>query len=68
MKTSDVAAKDDRAEAVPLRLVQKPSPVGQLVGELREHRLDRRRESSSAVGAGSDAGCGVVMDLIFLTI
>ena len=23
---------------------RKPSPVGQLVGELREHRLDRRRQ------------------------
>ena len=38
------AAKDDRAKAVPLRLVEKAVAGGQLVGELREHRLDRRRD------------------------
>ena len=38
-----LAAKDDRAEAVPLRLEQEAVARGELVGELREHRLDRRR-------------------------
>ena len=38
------AAKDDRAKAVPLRLVQERWPRRQLVGQLREHRLDRRRD------------------------
>ena len=36
-------AKDDRPEAVPLRLEQEAGLGGQGVGDLREHRLDRRR-------------------------
>jgi 5'-3' exonuclease len=35
-------AKDDRAEAVPLRFVQKLVTLGQVGRQLREHRLDRR--------------------------
>ena len=36
------AAEHDRAEAVPLRLVQEIAGLGKRLGELREHRLDRR--------------------------
>ena len=38
------AAEDQSAEAVPFRLEQVVVPVRQLLGELREHRLDRRRD------------------------
>ena len=48
------AAKDDRAEAVPLRLVQEAVAGGKLVGELREHRLDRRREDEGHHQAQGD--------------
>ncbi len=43
------AAKDDRAKPVPFGLVQK-RPRGELLCELREHRLDRRRD-------GKDCAC-----------
>ena len=36
------AAKDDRAEAVPLRLVQEAVAGRQRLGQLGQHRLDRR--------------------------
>src|SRR5205085_12244252 len=36
------AAKSERAKAVPLRLVKVFALRRQLVGKLREHRLDRR--------------------------
>jgi hypothetical protein len=38
------AAKYDRAKSIPLRLVQESSGNGELLGELREHRLDRGRD------------------------
>ena len=38
------AAKDDGAKSVPLGLKQERSGGGKLIGELREHRLDRRRD------------------------
>src|SRR2546430_2746398 len=37
-------AEDDRPEAVPLRLEQPAIALGQRIGCLREHRLDRRFE------------------------
>ena len=44
------AAKHDRAKAVPLRLVEERAGR-QIVGELREHRLDRRLDRKAH-------GCG----------
>ena len=38
------AAKDDRPEPVPFRLVEKGVAGGELCGELGEHRLDWRRD------------------------
>ena len=38
------AAKDDGAKPVPLGLVEPALALGKLVGELREHGLDRRRD------------------------
>ena len=38
------AAEDDGAKAVPLRFVEEAAALGQFVGKLREHRLDRRRQ------------------------
>src|SRR5690606_2312644 len=51
------AAKDQRAKAVPLRLVEECAGGRQRVGQLREHRLDRRseREAARAAGAGGAA-------------
>jgi hypothetical protein len=40
------ATERDGAKAVPLRLVQKGT-LGQRVGQLREHRLDRRRDGEA---------------------
>src|SRR4051812_17634288 len=40
--------KDERAKAVPLRLVELPSSFGDLRGELREHRCDGRIERRHA--------------------
>ena len=37
-------AEHDGAKAIPLRLVQKVLAARQGLGELREHRLDRRRD------------------------
>ena len=68
MKTSDGAAKDDRAKAVPLGLEQKLVAGGKLVGELREHRLDRRRDRGSLPYApdwfyhGRDRGVADILD------
>ncbi len=44
-----IAAKDDRAKAVPLRLVQKPAARRKRVGQLGEHRLDRRRNGEDGL-------------------
>src|ERR1051325_4585738 len=38
------AAKDDRAKAVPLRLEEEITAAWNLLGHLREHRLDGRRD------------------------
>ena len=39
-----LAAKDDRPEAVPFGLVEEAAAGWQRLGELREHRLDWRRD------------------------
>src|SRR5262245_20982047 len=44
------AAKDERAETVPRRLVQPSLPLRQLVRELCQHGLDRRGDR----GVGND--------------
>ena len=49
-----VAAEDDGAEAVPLRLEQEVARVGQRLGQLGQHRLDRRRDGGA--GEAGDAG------------
>ena len=46
------AAKDDGAEPVPLRLVQECIVGRQHVGELGEHRLDRRRDGKRGIRHG----------------
>jgi len=38
------AAKDDGAKSVPFRLEEKCPGDRQIVGQLGEHRLDRRRD------------------------
>ena len=48
------AAKDDRAKAVPLRLVQERSARRQRVGQLCEHRLDRRHDGNARPGIHDD--------------
>ena len=47
------AAKDDGAESVPLRLEEHGAGGGQRVGQLGEHRLDRRRDREGGAGAFS---------------
>ena len=42
------AAKHDGAEAVPLRLVEERAAGRELVGQLRQHRLDRRLDAEAA--------------------
>ena len=49
-----VAAEHDGAEAVPLRLEQERARLGQGLGQLRQHRLDRRRDGGA--GDAGDAG------------
>ena len=42
-----LAAKDDRPKTIPLGLVQEIAGGRQLIGELREHRLDWRLNGES---------------------
>jgi hypothetical protein len=47
------AAKDDGAESVPFRLEKDGPGGGQCVGQLGEHRLDRRRDREGGAGTSS---------------
>ena len=42
-----VAAEHDGAEAVPLRLEEEARRFGQRLGQLGQHRLDRRRDGGA---------------------